>query len=119
VALLAVAGSVHLELWRDGYRFIDDVGVLFLANVVVAGVLALAVLVRPVRLVLLAVAGFSAVSLVGLLLSRTSVGIAGYVETGWSTEATATLAAEVGAIVAAGVLFVQTHPTWAAARRRA
>ena len=109
-ALLAVVGYVHLDLWRNGYRFIENVGVLFLLTVVASGVLAVAVLLRPGRLVLLAVAGFSGVSLGGLLLSRTGVGIAGYVEMGWSTDATATLAAEVGAIVAAAVLFVQRTP---------
>jgi hypothetical protein len=109
-ALLAVAGYVHRDLWGDGYRSIENVGVLFLANAVTAAVLAAAVLLRPGGLVLLAVAGFSALSLGGLVLSRTSIGIAGYVESGWSTDAAATLAAEVGAIVAAGVLFVQRNP---------
>ena len=106
-ALLAVVGYVHLDLWRDGYRFIENVGVLFLLTTITSGALAVAVLLRPGRLVLVAIAGFSAISLGGLLLSRTGVGVAGYVEMGWSTDATATLAAEIGAIVAAAVLFVQ------------
>ena len=96
---------MHLDLWRNGYRFIENVGVLFLLTAITAGVLAVGVLVRPGRLVLLAVAGFTATALGGLLLSRT-VGIAGYTERGWNPDATATLAAEVGALVAAAVLAV-------------
>ena len=116
-ALLAVNGYVHQDLWRSGYRSIENVGVLFLLTAIAAGVLSVPVLVRPGRLVLLAVAGFSAVSLGGLLLSRTGLGILGYMERGWSTDATATLAAEIGAIVAAGVLLVQRRPTAVAALR--
>ena len=97
---------MHLDLWRDGYRFIENVGVLFLLTAITAGVLALGVLLRPGRLVLLAVAGFSATALGGLLLSRTGVGILGYTEPGWNPDATATLAAEVGALVAVAVLAV-------------
>jgi hypothetical protein len=119
VGLLAIVGYVHVDLWRDGYRFIDNIGVLFLTNAIAAGVLALAVLLRPGRLVLLAAAGFCAVSLGGLLLSRTSIGIAGYMESGWSADAIATLAAEIGVIVAAGVLHVQTNPRWPVVNRTA
>ena len=118
-ALLVVSGYVHLDLWRDGYRFIENVGVLFLLTAVTAGVLAVSVLVRPGRLVLLAVAGFSATALGGLLLSRTSVGILGYTEPGWSPDATATLAAEVGALVAVAILAVsRTRSERAAGGRR-
>ena len=121
-ALLCVSGYVHLDLWRDGYRFIDNVGVLFLLTAITAGALAVAVLVRPGRLVLLAVAGFSATALGGLLLSRTEIGILGYTEPGWSPDATATLAAEVGTLVAAAVLAVgtsQARREEGARRRRA
>ena len=110
-SFLCVNGYVHLDLWRDGYRFIENVGVLFLVTAITAGVLAVGVLVRPGRLVLLAVAGFSATALGGLLLSRTGVGILGYTELGWSPDATATLAAEVGALVGAAVLAVGKNQT--------
>lgn len=114
--LLGVNGYVHLDLWRGGYRFIENIGVLFLAAALTAGVLAVSVLVRPGRLLLLAVAAFSATALAGLLLSRTSIGLLGYTEVGWSQDATATFAAEVGALVAAAVLAVGGTP--GAARQR-
>jgi hypothetical protein len=110
-ALLAVTGYVHFDLWRNGYRSIPNVGVLFLLTTITAAVLAGLVLARPNRFVLVAVAAFSAASLGGLLLSRTTVGVLGYTEAGWSQDATATLAAEVGAVVAAAVLAVQARRT--------
>ena len=105
--LLAVTGYVHFDLWRNGYRALPNVGVLFLLTTITAAILAVLVLARPIRLVLVAVAAFSAASLGGLLLSRTTIGVVGYTEAGWSQDATATLAAEVGAVVAAAVLAVE------------
>ena len=104
--LVAWNGSVHLRLWRDGYKAIDDVGVLFLVNVIVAAVLAVAVLAKPVPVVLAAVVAFSAGSLVALVLSRTDGGFLGFMEAGWSEDAKQALVSEVGAILTAGTLLV-------------
>jgi hypothetical protein len=100
-ALVGLNGLVHLQLWRDGYQGIDDIGVLFLANAVAAAVLAVAVLVRPVPVVLAAAGAFSGASLVALVLSRTTGGFLGFREAGWSPEARQVLVAEVGAMVTA------------------
>ena len=40
-------GYIHFDLWRDGYRAIDYIGPLFVANAVVSVLLVLALLVRP------------------------------------------------------------------------
>jgi hypothetical protein len=105
-AFVALNGSIHLRLWQDGYRYIDDVGVLFLLGTVIAAVLAAAVLVRPAPAVLAAVVAFSAGSLGALLLSRTGGGLLGFVETGWSPDARRALVAEAGATVTAGALLL-------------
>jgi hypothetical protein len=97
-------GSVHLRLWRDGYKAIDDVGVLFLVNVVVAAVLAVSVLARPAPAVLVAVVAFSTGTLGALVLSRTDGGFLGFMEAGWSEDAKQALVAAVGAVVTAGAL---------------
>ena len=102
--LVAWNGSVHLRLWRDGYKAIDDVGVLFLVNAVLAAVLAVVVLAKPVPLVLAAVMAFSAGSLVALVLSRTDGGFLGFMEAGWSEDAKQALVAEIGAMITAGAL---------------
>ena len=104
--LLAWNGSVHLRLWQDGYKAIDDVGVLFLVNVVVAAVLAVAVLAKPVPAVLGAVVAFGAGTLGALVLSRTDGGFLGFMESGWSEDAKRALVASVGAVVTAGALLV-------------
>lgn len=104
--LVALNGSVHLRLWNDGYKFIDDVGVLFLANVIVATVLAVALLVKPAPVVLAAVMAFSVGSVAALFLSRTDKGFLGFMESGWSGDAKQALVAGVGAILTAGTLLV-------------
>lgn len=107
-ALLLVAGGlVHLELWNGGYRAIPKIGPLFMANFL--GSIALAVALVASRRASIALAGilFAAGSLAALVLSRT-VGVLGFTEAIWTTEATKTLAVEVGAIVAlAAALMVQ------------
>ena len=118
-ALLLVGGLVHLELWNSGYRHIPKIGPLFMANFVGSLALAAVVMASRRRGVALAGIAFAAGSLVALVLSRT-VGVFGFSETGWSTQATQTLASEVGVIVALGVtLIVQRRiPPPAPARAR-
>ena len=78
-----------------------------MANLV--GSIALAVALMASRRASVALAGilFAAGSLAALLLSRT-VGVFGFTEAIWTTQATKTLAVEVGAIVAlAAALMMQ------------
>lgn len=107
-ALLLVAGGlVHLELWNGGYRAIPKIGPLFMANFL--GSIGLAAAVMASRRASVALAGilFAAGSLAALVLSRT-VGVFGFTEAIWTTEATKTLAVEVGAIGAlAAALLMQ------------
>src|SRR3954447_12449247 len=81
-ALLVATGWIHLYLWLDGYRTIDWIGPLFLANAVLAGLAALAVLLAPARWlpwVALLAGLLEAGTLGGLLLSLT-VGLFGFSE---------------------------------------
>jgi hypothetical protein len=102
-------GALHLDLWRDGYRAIEYIGPLFIANAVVSALLVLALLVRPGALVALAGVAFSLGSLVALVLSRTT-GLLGFTERGWSEMAVQVTTAEVGAVVAIALLMVAQRP---------
>lgn len=109
VTFVVIGGLVHLELWRTGYRSLPNVGTAFLANVVLAGVIGLAVLIRNNRWVNLAGIAFSIGSLVALGLSRT-VGFLGFTEKTWTEAAAQATTAEVGAIVAfAALLLASRH----------
>ena len=103
--LLLAGGIVHFNLWNNGYRHIPNIGPLFMANFV--GSVALAAAVMTSRRASVAVVGitFAAGSLVALVLSRT-VGVFGFTEAVWTTQATRTLASEVAAIVALGAALV-------------
>jgi hypothetical protein len=75
-------GAIHLHLWYDGYRYLDTIGPLFLLNAIVAGLLALSLLITPTRLLpILATLGtlFTAGTLVALIVSLTS-GLFGFQE---------------------------------------
>jgi hypothetical protein len=104
-ALLLAGGIVHFNLWNSGYRHIPTIGLLFMANFV--GSIALAAAVMTSRRAGVAFAGitFAAGSLVALVLSRT-VGVFGFTEAIWTTQATTTLVTEVGAIVALGAAVI-------------
>jgi predicted lipoprotein with Yx(FWY)xxD motif len=67
--LLAVSGAVHLVLYLTGYRSIPVIGWLFLVQVVVAFVLAVAVLVTHSGLAAAASAGFALSTLAAYLLA--------------------------------------------------
>jgi hypothetical protein len=107
-ALLLAGGIIHYELWNSGYRNVPKIGPLFLANFGGSVVLAAAVLVS--RRATVAVGGivFAAGSLTALVLSRT-VGVFGFTETVWTTQAIKTLATEVGAIAALGYALTMQH----------
>jgi len=77
--LLAAAGAIHLDLYLTGYRSIPTIGWLFLLQVIVAFVLAIAVLVSGSRLVAAAAAGFAVATLGGYLLT-VWIGLFGFKE---------------------------------------
>lgn len=80
--LTIAMGAIHLVLWFDGYRDIPVIGVLFLLNSIGAGLLTLALLAAPTRmLAMVAILGtlFTAGTLGALVLSLTT-GLFGYRE---------------------------------------
>ena len=103
--LLLAGGAIHLNLWRGGYEGIPYIGPLFLANVIASVVVAAALVIRSGRLVLLAGVGLAVGSLAALVMSRT-VGLFGFTDPGWTMDAMSTVAAEVGALVALGLVIV-------------
>jgi len=97
--LLAAAGAIHLDLYLTGYRSIPTIGWLFLAQVIAAFALAIAVLLITSPLAALAGAGFAASTLGGYLLSLW-VGLFGFRE----VRTTAGIVAGVIEIAAFAVL---------------
>jgi hypothetical protein len=84
-ALVLATGWIHLHLWLEGYQDIPRIGPLFLANVVVALLGGLVLLLAPDRWVpgvALLTGLFEGGSLASLLLSLT-VGLLGFTEA-WS-----------------------------------
>jgi hypothetical protein len=85
-------GAIHLRLYFDTYRDIDDVGRSFVLNAVAAGVAAVIVLVWPSRLAFLAPLLVANATLVAFGLSRTDQGIFNFTERGWNPSPDAALA---------------------------
>lgn len=108
--LVAAGGAVHLSLYLDGYQSIPRVGPLFLANVVAAVLIAIALAARPIGIVALAAAGFAMASLASFGLSRT-VGLLGFREAGLDVRSAATLAVEALTLSVLGLWFLSTRPT--------
>jgi predicted lipoprotein with Yx(FWY)xxD motif len=120
--LLAATAAIHLDLYVTGYRTIPTIGWLFLLQIIVAFVLALAMLVSGSKVVAAVGAGFAVATLGGYLLSvwaglfgftevRTTAGVvAGIIEVAaFAVLAALALAPEVqrkpaGAGVAGGAL---------------
>jgi hypothetical protein len=104
-AMLVATGWIHLDLWFEGYRHIDRIGPLFLANAVLAGLAALAVLMTPERRLpwVALLAGLLEIgTLTGLVLSLT-VGLFGFVESFSARLVVPTIVVEsVGFLVLAG-----------------
>lgn len=102
---ILAGGYIHLDLWRGGYRAIEYIGPLFVANAVASVLLVVALLLRADMRVALAGVVFSVGSLVALVLSRTT-GLLGFTERGWSDMAVQATTAELGAIVAIALVMV-------------
>lgn len=105
--LVTLAGMVHLELWREGYRGIPYIGPLFLANVVASGVVAARLLLGGGRPTAVAGMLISIGSLTGLALTRT-VGLFGFMESGWTSAASRAVSAELGAVVSLALVLALT-----------
>lgn len=114
--LVAANGLLHLKIWNSDYRNLPSqvpgqwvVKVGFPVNAALAVVLAVAlvVLIRQ-RLVPVAAALFTAGSLAALILSRSSVGIFGWKENGWTSNAKMSAVIEVlGLVVLASVIVLR------------
>lgn len=98
-ALLAVTAAIHLDLYLTGYNTIATIGWLFLLQVIVAFLLAVAVAVTGSRLVAAAGAVFAIATLGGYLLS-VWVGLFGFRE----VRTTAGTVAGIVEVVAFGAL---------------
>lgn len=101
--LIVIGGAIHLDLWNDGYRFLDYIGPLFLVNFGLSLVVAAALLAFPRMVVLAAACVFAAGSLAALVASRT-VGLLGFTERIWTDAAWQVVTSELGALVALAVV---------------
>jgi hypothetical protein len=110
-ASLAASGVVHAYLYIHGYRDIPAVGPAFLLQGSVFCALAVLILAGgPAWMQLVAAIG-AAGSLVAFALSRT-VGLFGFIETGWqpSPYAAVTVIAEVLTLLLVGTTALRQRP---------
>src|SRR3954447_17350648 len=104
-SMLVATGWIHLDLWLDGYRDIRWIGPLFLANVVLAGLAALAVLGTPARWLpwVALLAGLLELGTLGGLVLSLTVGLFGFSESFSARLVVPTIIVEsVGFLVLAG-----------------
>ncbi|WP_460072590.1 hypothetical protein [Streptomyces sp. YKOK-I1] len=106
--LTAAMAAIHLRLWAEGYRDLVTIGPLFLLNGVVGILLAVALLVTPVRglaPVAAVTALFTAGTLGALVLSLTT-GLFGFVESTDAELVRPTLYVEAAGVAVLTVLAV-------------
>jgi hypothetical protein len=96
--LLVTSGLIHLHLWDIAYRHVKTLDVLFLVQVALALVAAVALLVTRHLLVVLGAAALMAGTIAGFLLART-VGLFGFHLTFSSGLADTVLVVEAAAVV--------------------
>jgi hypothetical protein len=119
-ALLVACGWIHLHLWLDGYRDIPWIGPLFLANAVLAGLAALAVLLTPARWLPWAslLAGLLQLGTLGGLLLSLTVGLFGFFESPSAPLVVQTILVEAaGFLVLAGYGATELWRVWRSRRR--
>lgn len=100
--LLVISGLIHLYLWDIFYRHVKTLDVLFLVQVVLCLLAALALLATRHLLVVLGAMALMAGTIVGFLLART-VGIFGFhltFSSGWAYTA---LLVEAAGVVTLGL----------------
>lgn len=119
VAAVTESGYVHAKLYVDGYRFVHDVGVMFLLQASVSFAVAALLLVSASPLLQAAAAGTAAGALSGFAMSRT-VGVAGFKERGFqpSPDALLSVLAESATLVLVAALAARTFVRWRRGRRR-
>lgn len=109
-ATLAASGTVHAQLYLDGYRYVHAVGVLFLvqaaASFGLGALLLVGALLPPPALIQLVAVGTALGALAGFAASRT-VGVFGFIEHGLQPAPQALISilaecATVAALLAAG-----------------
>jgi hypothetical protein len=112
-------GALHLRLYFDSYRHIDDVGRSFIVNAIAAAVAAVIVLVWPNRLAYLAPLLLANATLVAFGLSRTDRGIFNFTERGWTPSPDAVLSVVIEIVTAllavAGLVLAGGRPAGSAA----
>jgi hypothetical protein len=124
VGLLVAMAWIHFYLWLNGgYRSITPIGPLFLLNAIGGLVLAVALLVVPLRLLTVTTALstlFMAGTLGALLLSLTSAGLFGFQESTLAPLVPATLWVESAGVVALVLLTVGAwlNEGWGSLRKR-
>jgi len=108
---VAVSGVIHAYLYIHGYRDIPTVGPAFLAQGSVFCALAVLILVGGPAWTQLAAAAGAAGSLVAFAVSRT-VGLFGFIETGWqpSPYAAITVVTEVLTLLLVGMTALRQRP---------
>ena len=112
--LVVAGGAIHVKLYNDGYRKFPNanLGRSFLLNAAGALVVAVLLVAWRTRWSLLLAIGLVDATLVGFALSRTSSGIFGFTETGFSPspEAALALVVEIGAAVVLTGLLARALP---------
>jgi hypothetical protein len=96
--LLVTSGLIHLHLWDIAYRHVKTLDVLFLVQVILCLLAALALLVTRHLVIVLGAAALMAGTIVGFLLAR-SVGIFGFRLTFSSGLAYTVLVVEAAGVV--------------------
>ena len=100
--LLVASGLIHLHLWDIAYRHVKTLDVLFLVQVALCLLAAIAVLAFRRLIVVLAAAVLMAGTIVGFFLART-VGIFGFHLTFSSGLAYTVLLIEAAAVILLGI----------------
>jgi hypothetical protein len=108
--LLVASGLIHLHLWDIAYRHVKTLDVLFLVQVIVALLLAVALLLTRRVTVVLASLLLMAGTIVGFFLAR-SVGIFGFKLTFTSGLANTVLIIEIVAVVLLAITAVLMRPS--------
>ena len=112
-SLLGWIGFIHWHLWQEGYKHIPTNGPLFLLDAIVAVALGLILLTWPRPLAGLAGAGFTAATILALVISL-SVGLFGFRESISASYVVQSLVLESVAVI---VLLSWTAVTAAAVTR--
>lgn len=112
-AAIAASGFIHAQLYLDGYRFIHDIGVLFLVQASVSFAVAALLLVGSPAVLRIGAAGVALGALAGFAGSRT-VGVFGFTERGFqpAPQSLISVLVEVAALVLLAPTLAQALRTW-------